>query len=386
MAGSAENVGDAAALSLIDMRRIDRATGKLAKPGDLTHLLKHSSATAPPARMMAAPAPSAAPPRAAVAPAPPPQTMTHSASDPAMAGGIKRGDLTHLLKHASGETPPAPAAVSAAVPPRVPARAALAPETAAPPSARGTDDRAAANKTKRGDLTQLLKRPSSAAPPTPSVAPTATPAAAPRPAAPPPAPPPAPEVPARAAIAPEPAPPPAPRRAVALPEPYLAPDPELKPTYHVGGGFAVLPPLPAPPPRASESAAPLPYDDVRSVDDLVDYWDRLRGGRALPLLSRLDRTRIAISWPNTLLVSFDADQTPQLTRLSRLTHDVLVTSAVTEWILSCARRVARLGKAMETDRDFPGEPNTRQYQLLLLPFAGATGASDHMLCNLRRTG
>jgi hypothetical protein len=125
---------------------------------------------------------------------------------------------------------------------------------------------------------------------------------------------------------------------------------------------------------------------VRSVDDLVDYWDRLRGGRALPLLSRLDRTRIAISWPNTLLVSFDADQTPQLTRLSRLTHDVLVTSAVTEWILSCARRVARLGKAMETDRDFPGEPNTRQYQLLLLPFAGATGASDHMLCNLRRTG
>ena len=395
-AGSGQG-GDAAALSLIDMRRIDRVAGKSSKPGDLTHLLKHPSGMAPATRMTATPAaapiaaPPAAPapgwpPRAAAAPAPSPSPApSHAAGN-----GIKRGDLTHMLRHPSGEAPPpammvAPAtAAPATAAPRLPSRAALAPEPAPPPMARRASDRAAGSNSKRGDLTGLLKRPSAAAPSPPaSVAPAMAPAAAPPPAALPPAAP-APELPARAAVAPEPAAPPAPRRAVALPEPYLAPDPELKPTYHVGG-FAVLPPLAAPAPRA-ETASPLPYDDMRSVDELIDYWDSLRGGRELPLLSRLDRTRIAISWPNTLMVGFDADHMAQLTRLSRLTHDVLVTSAVTEWLLSCARRVARLGKAMETERDFADEPKLRQYRLLLLPFAGPAGASDFILCNLRRTG
>jgi len=400
MIGSAPSAGDAAALSLIDMRRIDRTAGKSGKPGDLTHLLKHSGGAAPPARMTVAPAmaPVAAPPpaaarlaapapslptRAAFAPAPVPPPVTRRAVDRATGSSSKRGDLTHLLKHPSGEAPLTPMMVAASA--GVPV-ATFACEPAPPPVTRRAIDRAAENKIKRGDLTHLLKRPSGETAPTqvtvgPAVAPAAMPLPAVAPAAAP-----APEFPARAAISTEPAPPPVTRRAVALPEPYLAPDPELKPTYHVAG-FAVLPPLPAPPPpRAAAISEPLPYDDVRSVDELIDYWDSLRGGRELPLLSRLDRTRIAISWPNTLMVSFDADQMPQLTRLSRITGDVAVTSAVTEWILSCARRVARLGKAMETERDFAAEPNTRQYQLLLLPFASATGASDHMLCNLRRTG
>jgi hypothetical protein len=73
---------------------------------------------------------------------------------------------------------------------------------------------------------------------------------------------------------------------------------------------------------------------------------------------------------------------PQITRLSRFTGDVAMTSMVTEWILSCSRQVARLRDAMETERDFTNEQNMRQYYMLLLPFASATGASDYVLCHL----
>jgi len=328
----AKTVGDAAVLSLIDIRRIDRAAGTSIKRGDLTHLLKRPSGAAPPAIVAPAVAPVAAPPPAAAPPElpafatfarePVPPPVTRPAIERAAGTSIKRGDLTHLLKRPSGEAPPAPATV----PPELPARAAFAHEPAPPPVTRPAIERAAGTRIKRGDLTPLLKRPSGEAPPLPatvppaSVAQTVAPVAAPPPAAAaaaPAAPAPAPATPALAAVAPEPAPPPVVRRAVALPEPYLVPNPELKPTYIVNAS-AVLPPLPAPPPpSAAETSAPLSYDDVRSVNELIAYWDSLRGARELPLFSRLERTRIAISWPNTLMVSFDADQTPQLTRLSR---------------------------------------------------------------------
>ena len=226
-------------------------------------------------------------------------------------------------------------------------------------------DRAAGKSAKRGDLTDRLKRrPSGEAPPPmpATVAPEAAPIAAP---------PIAPSQPPRAAFAAEPAPPPIVRRAVALPEPYVAPEPEAKP------------PPPSPTPEVPR-AAPLPYDDLRGPDDLIYYWDELRAGRALPLFASLDRTRIAISWPDTVMVVYGPDQAamPQIARLSRLTGVVEFTSMVTEWILSCSRQVARIGKAMETKRAFAGAQKPRSYHLLLLPFADSGGASDHVLCHL----
>lgn len=227
-------------------------------------------------------------------------------------------------------------------------------------------DRAAKQSAKRGDLTdKLRRRPNGEAPPpTPMIAaPEAAPAAA-APIAP---------APPLAAFAPDPAPP-VTRRAVALPEPYVAPEPpprEAKPF------------LPSAAPEIAR-AAPLPYDDLRSADDLIYYWDELRAGRELPLFSSLDRTRIAISWPDTVMVDYGGDQAaiPQIARLSRLTGVVEFTSMVTEWILSCSRQVARIGKAMETKRAFSGARSPRHYHMLLLPFANAEGTSDHVLCHL----
>lgn len=171
------------------------------------------------------------------------------------------------------------------------------------------------------------------------------------------------------------------RQAALLPEPYFASEAEITPSYIVHGAAAA----PAIPPTAPARSSFLPYDDIRSADDLVYYWEELRGYRALPLLGNVDRTRIAISWPNTLLVSFSKDRSgmPELTRLSRLTGEVEASPLLTEWIFSSSRKVAEICKAMETERSFPGRRNTCRYHMMLLPFAGAEGESDHVLCHLR---
>ena len=294
IASSAKLAGDAAALSLIDIRRIDRAAGKSGK----------------------------------------------------------RGDLTHKLKRQPKSEAPAPATVAPAAAPIAPLPIAplpIAPASEAPPLAAFT--------------------------PQPEPPPVAAPPISP-----------APEPPSLDAFAPEDARPPAKRYTAALPEPYVAPsDDELAPSYIVGAPAVVLPSAQATPPAAPASdSAPLPYDDLRSADDLIYYWDELRGGRELPLFSHLDRTRIAISWPDTVMVNYEVDRAavPQIARLSRLTGVVEFTSMVTEWILSCSRQVARIGKAMETKRDFDGTENPRSYHMLLLPFATPSGASDHVLCHL----
>jgi hypothetical protein len=226
-------------------------------------------------------------------------------------------------------------------------------------------DRAAGKGAKRGDLTDKLKKPllNGEMPAAPHAVPEAILEAAPVTAPP---------------TAPPPEPPAFIRRSVPLPEPYVAPEPPPEPEAK------------APPPAAAPAiarAAPLPYDDLRSSDDLIYYWDELRAGRELPLFANLDRTRIAISWPDTVMVNYGADEAamPQIARLSRLTGVIEFTSMVTEWVLSCSRQVARLGKAMETRRAFAGARSPHNYHMLLLPFADANGASGHVLCHLSCT-
>ncbi len=228
----------------------------------------------------------------------------------------------------------------------------------------GRIDRAAGKSGKRGDLTEKLKKPAfnGEMPGLPRVLREATAVAAP------------------VAVPPNttaPELPPVMRYAAPLPEPYVVPEPPEP--------EAEAPPPPAGPQLARP--APLPYDDLRCSDDLVYYWDELRAGRALPLFAHLDRTRIAISWPDTVMVNYGADEAaiPQIARLSRLTGIIEFRSMVTEWILSCSRQVARLGKAMETRRTFTGARSPHNYHMLLLPFADANGASSHVLCHLSCT-
>lgn len=138
-------------------------------------------------------------------------------------------------------------------------------------------------------------------------------------------------------------------------------------------------------PGATEFARPRPlsYDDYQSPEALFAYWNALRGIRALPSLEALDRNRIAISWPDSLMVGYYGDPAmPRLSRLSRLTGKIEYTSMVTEWILSCSQQAARAGAAMKQEQDFPGDRGSRTYRMMLLPFCSTAGESNHVLCHL----
>jgi hypothetical protein len=120
--------------------------------------------------------------------------------------------------------------------------------------------------------------------------------------------------------------------------------------------------------------------------EFIDYWNRLRRDRPLPALTLLDRELVADCWPDSLMVTYPTADAPmpQIARLSKATGEIEYTPMVTDWIISCAREVARHGEAMEDEQEFPLAGGTTGYRLLLLPFAGAQGDSDHVLCHLSR--
>lgn len=144
-------------------------------------------------------------------------------------------------------------------------------------------------------------------------------------------------------------------------------------------------PQPARPAQTTNPAAPPPTKGPEYWE-FIDYWNRLRRDRPIPALTLLDRELVADSWPDSLMVTYatiDAPM-PQIARLSKATGEIEYTPMVTDWIISCARRVARHGEAMEDEQEFPLASGTTGYRLLLLPFAGAQGESDHVLCHLSR--
>jgi hypothetical protein len=129
------------------------------------------------------------------------------------------------------------------------------------------------------------------------------------------------------------------------------------------------------------AAAPL-----SSIDQIIDYWDGLRGGTPFPPLDRLDRGHVGRSWRNCMLVAYGASDsvTPHITRIGEENGEIEYLEMVIDWILSRGRVAARKGEPMEEEKRFPVTGGNARYQLLLLPLAGSEGKSEHVLCHLNR--
>jgi len=280
---------------------------------------------------------------------------------------------------------------------------------------------------KPGDLTQQLgaDAPDDASAPIHGI-PTPAPAAA---ASLPPTP-----EPPRAAAPSQPTPEPQPPRAVASPSPATEPPPAAEPApVHLLGedeirqlldppGRAAPPPPPAPAPepplmidpdereaippapaapelrlvaegpatgpKAEGPAEPKPSAaaPASSIDEIIDYWDSLRGGTPVPPLDALDRGHVRQSWPNCMLVAYSAAEsaTPRLTRIAEENGEIEYLEMVIHWILSRGQLAAHRGEPMEEEKRFPVTGGNARYQLLLLPLATADGKSEHVLCHLSR--
>jgi len=153
-------------------------------------------------------------------------------------------------------------------------------------------------------------------------------------------------------------------------------------------------PAPMPAPVASEAAgaqsaaANDAANGSASADDILEYWDALRGAQDLPVLKDLDRGRVANTWPNTVLLAFPALEEPaRITRVGDNNGDVEYTAMVTDWILTRGRNSAKRGQPMEEEQRFPVSGGGRaRYRLLMLPFASEAdgGKSEHVLCHITR--
>jgi hypothetical protein len=129
---------------------------------------------------------------------------------------------------------------------------------------------------------------------------------------------------------------------------------------------------------AERSSAALPT----TIDQIIDYWDNLRGGKPVPPLDALDRGLVRRSWPNCMLVAYGG--APKLTRIGEENGDIEYLEMVIHWILSRGQIAASRGEPMEEEKRFPVSDGNARYQLLLLPLANAEGKSEHVLCHLLR--
>ncbi len=180
-----------------------------------------------------------------------------------------------------------------------------------------------------------------------------------------------------------PAPAPMPPVPAAPPSLYVVPsDDELE---------VVEPEIAEPPPVAEprrveplREYAATPEARPRSDDEIIDYWDSLRGEQVMPLLSDLDRDWIGRCWPNSLILAVgEAEVTsPRITRLGEAREDVEFTPMVIEWILARGRHSARRGMPVEEEQRFPVSRGSARYRLILLPLGNGTGRSNHVLCRI----
>jgi len=165
------------------------------------------------------------------------------------------------------------------------------------------------------------------------------------------------------------------------PEPEFAPVAEKEPRPRpVLVETPPEPPAEAPAPAALDAEPPPESGGA----DILDYWDSLRGGRDFPSLDELDRSLVAATWPNTVLLAIDATELPRITRLGDSNGEVEYTASVIDWIMSRGRHAAKRSAPIEEEKRFPISNGSARYRLLLLPFSSYGLKCDHVLGQLTR--
>jgi hypothetical protein len=337
-----------ASLTAVRIGRRKAAPPASGKAGDLTQQL----GTDAPADAWAGAPPAPAPFSPPIAPAAPPPTPK-PASVPAPE-----------LPRAAAE----PLGPAAPVPPAEPARAV------SPPPAKS------ARLLGEDEIRQLLDPPERRAEAEQPAPPPAIAAAGERPAAS------APTSKAPAPPAPAPAPPaavePTPPATIKPPPPLMV-EPDERDAVPAAPELRLVAETPASSAKAEApaerpSGAALPT----TIDQIIDYWDNLRGGKPVPALDALDRGLVRRSWPNCMLVAYGG--APKLTRIGEENGEIEYLEMVIHWILSRGQVAASRGEPMEEEKRFPVSDGNARYQLLLLPLANAEGKIEHVLCHLLR--
>ncbi len=138
------------------------------------------------------------------------------------------------------------------------------------------------------------------------------------------------------------------------------------------------------------------HDSGHRPSNIVDYWSRLRAGRAYPAPADLDSELIVATWPNSILLRHQAGESGMraaalykpssgLDGASDRTMDF--SPMVVEWMLALAEETVRSGQPMAEKELFerPGGGPVR-FAACALPLSADQETVDHVLCYLRALG
>jgi hypothetical protein len=137
-------------------------------------------------------------------------------------------------------------------------------------------------------------------------------------------------------------------------------------------------------------------DGRRCNSDILGYWARIRGDRAMPAWSDLDANQIAFFWPNSFLLAcvFRGDHLPpMISRATRITdddgladrsRDIAFTPDMVGWIVRVSADVAAKKVPLDETWTFAtASGDWMTCNLVAMPL-GTNGRVEHVLCHVRR--
>jgi hypothetical protein len=189
-------------------------------------------------------------------------------------------------------------------------------------------------------------------------------------------------------LAPEPpAPARPPREREMLPAASLAAIPIRRIRPAVPAGADAAPPQPAAAPAAAPpSAAPgVPTSGDPVV--LTQWWSGLRRGRPFPAPADLDTAGIAASWPEAVMLGYDAAQgtVSGATRLGEAkTQSPIIdySAMLTEWLIGVGRQAGRRGGVVHEARVVPTPRGNVGLRIMAFPLSVTGAAIDKILCRI----
>lgn len=137
--------------------------------------------------------------------------------------------------------------------------------------------------------------------------------------------------------------------------------------------------------------------ETRRDSDILGYWDRIRGDRAMPAWRDLDQDQIAYFWPNSFLFECRGREhggRPIILKATRVIDrdgladrgaDIAFTPPMVTWLLGVGVDVIEVESPLDGRHTFRTETGEREsFEVIAMPLSADGEYIDHVLCHVKR--